>query len=138
MRRRTIGQSNTYKESWQRLFMYAIVFFLVYLVLMTSVVPKRYNFIEGDIASEDIKAPIDIIDEEATKEKEKEIDIDSYTTTTTAEPPSLTDVYFYFKEFIENASKEAEKFHAYNANKGWTCLPNWKATADLWIARIGG
>ena len=74
---------------------------------------------------------------EEDKEKEKEIDIDSYTTTTTAEPPSLTDVYFYFKEFIENASKEAEKFHAYNANKGWTCLPNWKATADLWIARIG-
>lgn len=71
------------------------------------------------------------------EDKDKEKDKDSYTTTTTAEPPSLTEVYFYFKEFIENASKEAEKFHAYNANKGWTCLPNWKATADLWIARIG-
>ena len=59
------------------------------------------------------------------------------TTTTTAEPPSLSEVYIYFAEYIENAPKEAEKFHAYNANKGWTCLPNWKATADLWIARIG-
>jgi hypothetical protein len=37
---------------------------------------------------------------------------------------------------VEDASKEAEKFHTYNASKGWTCLPNWKATADLWIARI--
>lgn len=69
-------------------------------------------------------------------DKEKELDKDLFTTTTTSEPPSLTDVYIYFKGFIENAVKEAEKFHAYNANKGWTCLPNWKATADLWIARI--
>jgi predicted phage replisome organizer len=74
-------------------------------------------------------------DIELDKEKDKEIDFYT-TTTTTAEPPSLTDVYIYFKGFIENAVKEAEKFHAYNANKGWTCLPNWKATADLWIARI--
>ena len=59
------------------------------------------------------------------------------TTTTTADAPSLTEVYLYFKEWVsEDALKEAEKFHAYNANKGWTCLPNWKATADLWIARI--
>ena len=74
---------------------------------------------------------------EKDKEREKEIDIESYTTTTTDEPPSLTEVYVYFEELIEQPLKEAEKFHAYNANKGWTCLPNWKATADLWIARIG-
>jgi hypothetical protein len=75
-------------------------------------------------------------DIELDKEKDKEIDFYT-TTTTTAEPPSLTDVYVYFKkELVEGAAKEAEKFHAYNANKGWTCLPNWKATADLWIARI--
>ena len=59
------------------------------------------------------------------------------TTTTTGEAPSLTEVYLYFREWLEdNAVSEADKFHAYNANKGWTCLPNWKATADLWIARI--
>ena len=74
-------------------------------------------------------------DIELEKEKELEKDI---TTTTTGEAPSLTEVYIYFNELLdENALKEAEKFHAYNANKGWTCLPNWKATADLWIARIG-
>jgi predicted phage replisome organizer len=70
-------------------------------------------------------------------EKEKELEKDLFTTTTTAEAPSLTEVYFYFKGLYDgDAVKEAEKFHAYNANKGWTCLPNWKATADLWIARI--
>ena len=70
-------------------------------------------------------------------EKEKELDKDVFTTTTTDEAPSLTEVYIYFSDFVENALNEAEKFHAYNANKGWTCLPNWKVTADLWIARIG-
>ena len=58
-------------------------------------------------------------------------------TTTTGDAPSLTEVYLYFREIYEgDALKEAEKFHAYNANKNWTCLPNWKATADLWVARI--
>jgi hypothetical protein len=59
------------------------------------------------------------------------------TTTTTAAAPTLTEVYLYFRSCCdEDASTEAEKFHAYNANRGWDCLPDWKATADLWIARI--
>jgi predicted phage replisome organizer len=68
--------------------------------------------------------------------QEKEVNKDLLTTTTTGEAPSLTEVYVYFKGLVDDASKEADKFHAYNANKGWTCLPNWKAAADLWIARI--
>ena len=73
---------------------------------------------------------------ELDKELEKELEKD-FTTTTTGEAPLLTEVYLYFREMFDgDAVKEAEKFHAYNANKGWTCLPNWKATADLWIARI--
>lgn len=74
------------------------------------------------------------VDKELEKEKELEKDL---FTTTTGEAPSLTEVYVYFKEMsVKDASKEADKFHAYNANKGWSCLPDWKATADLWIARI--
>ena len=72
---------------------------------------------------------------ELEQEKKQEINIDITTTTTAA--PSLIDVYFYFKEFIdEGANKEAQKFHAYNELRGWSCLPNWEAAADLWIARI--
>lgn len=72
------------------------------------------------------------VDKELEKESEKD-----FTTTTTDEAPLLTEVFLYFKEMLdEGAAKESEKFHAYNANKGWTCLPNWKAAADLWIARI--
>jgi hypothetical protein len=60
------------------------------------------------------------------------------TTTTTEAAPSLTEVYMYFRSCCdENAISEADKFHAYNAKRGWDCLPDWKATADLWIARIG-
>ena len=75
-------------------------------------------------------------DIEVELEKEKELEKD-FTTTTTGDAPTLTEVYLYFRGLIGgDVIKEAEKFHAYNANKGWTCLPNWKATADLWIARI--
>lgn len=62
---------------------------------------------------------------------------DSIITTTTTDAPSYSTVYLYFKENLdEGAVKEAGKFYAYNEAKGWSCLPHWKATADLWIARI--
>lgn len=76
------------------------------------------------------------IEVDVDKEQEKELDIS--TTTTTEAAPSLTEVYKYFRTYCdENYLSEADKFHAYNAKRGWDCLPDWKATADLWIARIG-
>lgn len=75
---------------------------------------------------------------EVNVDKEKEKNIDISTTTTTAREPSLIEVYSYFTEWLDDgASKEAEKFHAYNAKRDWDCLPDWKSAADLWIARIG-
>jgi predicted phage replisome organizer len=71
-------------------------------------------------------------------DKEQEKDLEISTTTTTEGAPSLTEVYMYFRTCCdENYLSEADKFHAYNAKRGWDCLPDWKATADLWIARIG-
>ena len=76
-------------------------------------------------------------DTEVDVEVDKEKDIDLFTTTTTEAAPTLTEVYIYFRSCVdEGYISEAEKFHAYNAKRGWDCLPNWKATADLWIARI--
>ena len=77
------------------------------------------------------------LDVDKEQEKDKEV-----CTTTTTDPamdaPSLTEVYMYFRNYCDkNYLSEAEKFHAYNANRGWDCLPDWKTTADLWIARIG-
>ena len=49
------------------------IYYYSYFILMTVVTPKRYKLNEGDIATVDIKAPRDIIDEEATKLKEQEV-----------------------------------------------------------------
>lgn len=83
---------------------------------------------------------------------QSEYKYESFTTTTTAREgadgfdekeserkvPQMAEVYAYFREEIgiDNASKEADKFIAYNANRKWDCLPYWKAAADLWAARI--
>ena len=58
-------------------------------------------------------------------------------------PPVLFEVAKYFNDTtprLDNKGKatvEAAKFVAYNAKRGWDCLPNWKAAADLWVARLG-
>lgn len=73
-----------------------------------------------------------------------------YTTTTTVparacargqkpveNPPMMSEVFMYFKELdVDGASNEAAAFFAYNAKRGWDCLPDWKLAADLWVARI--
>ena len=60
-------------DKWKRIFLFTITAILIYFILMTIVTPKRYKLNEGDIATVDIKAPRDIIDEEATKLKEQEV-----------------------------------------------------------------
>ena len=90
---------------------------------------------QGNVTSNATVTECNGTDIEVDKEKEKDIDL--FTTTTTEAAPTLTEVYIYFRSCIdEDYISEAEKFHAYNAKRGWDCLPNWKATADLWIARI--
>lgn len=98
---------------------------------------KKQKLLAGNVSSSVTVTECNDIEVDKELEKEKELEKDLFTTTTTGEAPTLTEVYLYFREWLEdNAVSEADKFHAYNANKGWTCLPNWKATADLWIARI--
>ena len=98
---------------------------------------KKQKLLAGNVTANVTVTEGNATDIDKEIDKEKEIDKDVFTTTTN-EPPSLTEVYIYFKKFYDGEDlKEAEKFHAYNANKGWTCLPDWKVTADLWIARIG-
>ena len=60
-------------DKWKRIFLFTITAILIYFILMTVVTPKRYKLNEGDIATVDIKAPRDIIDEEATNLKEQEV-----------------------------------------------------------------
>lgn len=48
-------------------------FLLILFLLLSVVAPKKYNLTVGEIATVDIKAPIDTVDNVATKEKEEEI-----------------------------------------------------------------
>ena len=108
---------------------------------------REYNRLAKQKSREKKKLLADVNDKSMTSQRchgtevdvevDKEKDIDLFTTTTTEAAPSLTEVYIYFRSCVdEGYISEAEKFHAYNAKRGWDCLPNWKATADLWIARI--
>ena len=60
-------------DKWKRRFLFTITAIFIYFIMLTVVTPKRYKLNEGDIATVDIKAPRDIIDEEATKAKEQEV-----------------------------------------------------------------
>ncbi|MPL99574.1 Cyclic-di-AMP phosphodiesterase PgpH [bioreactor metagenome] len=60
------------EKKYKRVLIYLIVFLTIYFLLLTVIAPKRHNLSVGDIATVDIKAPIDTIDEIATKEKEEE------------------------------------------------------------------
>ena len=60
-------------DKWKRIFLFTITAIFIYFKMLTVVTPKRYKLNEGDIATVDIKAPRDIIDEEATKAKEQEV-----------------------------------------------------------------
>ena len=57
------------KVGYKRILIYISVFIIIYLLMVTSIVPKKYNLSVGDIANVDIKAPIDTVDEIATNEK---------------------------------------------------------------------
>lgn len=59
-------------DGWKRKFLFTLIFIIIYFILITAVAPRRYELIEGDIATVDIKANRNIIDEEATLLKEKE------------------------------------------------------------------
>ncbi len=56
----------------QRIILFISIFIIGYLLLVTAIAPKQYNFKEGDIPRVDIKAPRDIVDQKATKEKEEQ------------------------------------------------------------------
>ena len=50
--------------------------------------------------------------------------------------PSFGEVYrFFAAKHIDTPFHEASVFLAYNAKRGWDCLPDWRATAELWVLR---
>lgn len=58
-------------------------------------------------------------------------------------PPQVYEVAIYLENSDPRFDRksvafgEAQKFVAYNAMRGWDCLPDWQKAADLWVARAG-
>lgn len=83
-------------------------------------------------------AEIGISATEMTPNKIKENKNKINTTTTTV--PAFGEIHEYLKceatfDGEVNFATETAKFMAYNAARGWDCLPNWRAAADLWAVR---
>ena len=60
-------------KGYKRALIYLIVFVITYVILLSTISPKKHNLSVGDIATVDIKAPIDTVDEIATQEKIEEV-----------------------------------------------------------------
>lgn len=61
--------NNKMRNRIKRILTFGVTFLIIYLTLLTSVAPQKFDYVEGDIASSDIKAPRDTVDEDATKAK---------------------------------------------------------------------
>ena len=115
------------------------------LVGVNVVTPENGISSEETVVSSEENA---VNSEEGTQSKVKK---NKYTTTTTVparvgarvpveaveNPPKMSEGFMYFKESdVDGASNESAAFYAYNAKRGWDCLPDWELAADLWVARI--
>ena len=106
---------------YKRVLTFVLSFVIVYAIVMTSFVSKKYNLKAGDIAKVDIKAQRDTIDENATKAKEQEIadKIDKqYTKKSDVSANALANINNFFekvKTLSGSATSEADRIAALNA-----------------------
>ncbi|WP_018131835.1 HD family phosphohydrolase [Effusibacillus pohliae] len=60
------------RSNGMRAAIYAVLFLCLFFLFYGNVTPTRYNYQVGDIAQEDIKAPTDAINTQATEQKRRE------------------------------------------------------------------
>ncbi len=98
---------------------------------------RRCRERKKQLALQNVTDSVTKCNESKSIDTEKDIDITSTTTAHAREIPIKTEVYLYLKENYDgDILSEVDKFYAYNEKRGWDCLPNWQATADLWMARV--
>lgn len=123
-------------DKWKRIFLFTITSILVYFIIMTVVTPKRYDFIEGDIASVDIKAPRDIIDEESTNIKEQEVAAKvekKFTLKNEVKIEASENIKLFFDKLINLKSSETEEKNKINELKK---IEAFKLTDDQYKALL--
>jgi uncharacterized domain HDIG len=105
-----------HKKSVQQIAIAVAAFIIIYGFVATSIVPKRYNLNAGDIATADITAPKEIIDEEQTNKliEQATKDIKIYTRDGTAQQDAIKTVNAFFDKASEirklsNVEKDAKE-----------------------------
>ena len=104
----------------QRITLFIVVFSIGYLLLITAITPKQYSLKVGEIPSIDIKAPRDIVDEKATKEKETqalEKVGQQYTLKTEVKKDAEDDIKALFEKLIEIGNKYSSTIGAKDIDK---------------------
>lgn len=104
----------------QRIALFMVVFSIGYLLLITAITPKQYSLKVGEIPSIDIKAPRDIVDEKATKEKETqalEKVGQQYTLKTEVKKDAEDDIKALFEKLIEIENKYSSTIGAKESDK---------------------
>lgn len=65
------NKGNSIRNKTKRVILFTVTFIIAYFIIVTAIVPKKYNLQVGDIASDDIKATRDTIDEKVSEENLK-------------------------------------------------------------------
>ncbi|WP_420808454.1 HD family phosphohydrolase [Clostridium manihotivorum] len=71
------GISFKFINNPKRIIMFVLTFLIAYLCIISSLVTKKYDLKEGDISKVDIKAPREIVDQDATT-KRQQAEADKY------------------------------------------------------------
>lgn len=59
-------------DTTKKIIIFFLAFLIIFATMLTSVVTKKYDIKEGDIAKVDIKAPREVIDKTSTEQKKKQ------------------------------------------------------------------
>ncbi|KPU44111.1 7TM-HD extracellular [Oxobacter pfennigii] len=88
----------------QRIAIGVALFFIIYSLVVTSIVPRQYNLSEGDIATDDIKSPMSAINEAETNklrdEAVKKVK-EAYVIDTTVRDLALQNVRDFFNKVFD-------------------------------------
>lgn len=85
-------------ERFQQITIGIVIFLIVYILVLPSVAPQKYNLFVNDVATVDILSPKDVIDENATEELIKQAE------------KSVQDVYIPDKSIQQQAINKVDAF----------------------------
>ncbi|NME82967.1 HD family phosphohydrolase [Clostridium sp. SM-530-WT-3G] len=108
-------------DKFKRNLLFIGVFVIAYILIVTAVTPKQYSLEVGQIPMQDIKAPRDTIDEEATRKKEEQAvaKVDNqYTQKTEVKNTAEDNIKDLFSKLVELSDSNASQSDKISQLKG--------------------